>query len=105
MASQMIDSILSAEKECDRRLHEAGEKAADIRADAEKRQAELLTEARVEAKNARQQIIAQAQTEADRIQSETDVKTAEDVRALKDSVRRRSGAAVNAVTELLLQIS
>lgn len=105
MASQMIDSILSAEKECDRRLHEAGEKAAEIRSDAEKRQTELLNEARAETKNARQRIMSRAQTEADRIQSESDGKTAENVRALKDSVRRRSGAAVNAVTELLLQIS
>ena len=69
MASQMIDTILSAEKECDKRLNDASAKAAAIRADAAKKQAEILAVAH------------------------------------KDSVRRRSGAAVNAVAELFMQIS
>lgn len=105
MASQMIDSILSAEKECDRRLNEAGEKAAAVRAEAAAKQTEILKVARENAKETRQSILADAQKEAERIQAVSDVEAAERVRALKDSVRRRSGAAVNAVTELLLQIS
>lgn len=105
MASQMIDSILSAEKECDRRLRAAEEKAAGVRADAEKKRTDILNSARDTAKAERQSILAAAQGEADRIQAEADKKAAEDARALRDGVRRRSGAAETAVTELLLQIS
>lgn len=105
MASQMIDSVLSTEKECDKRLCEASEKAAAVRSDAEKKQAEILKNAREESKKARNEILAEAQKESECIQSESDKKTAEEVKELKDGVRRKSGAAVDEVTKLLLQIS
>ena len=105
MAAQMIDTILSAEKECDKRLNDASAKAAAIRADAAKKQAEILADARKQAAEARSRVLKDAEKEAERIRAGAEEHTAESVRALKDSVRRRSGAAVNAVAELLMQIS
>ncbi len=102
MASQIIAGILSVEKTCDSRLSDANSHAEQILEDAKNRADEIMRNAETQAKEIHLSGEQDALTEAKRLQAESDDKSSENVRALKDTVRRRSGAATDAVIELLL---
>jgi vacuolar-type H+-ATPase subunit H len=102
MASQIISGILSVEKTCDSRLSDAEKQAEWILEDAKAKADEIMQNAETQAKEIHLSGASDAETEAKRLQAESDAKSSEDVRALKDTVRRRSGAATDAVIELLL---